>query len=351
MRNPKASRWSVGCGGVVAGVFAVGWVGITGLGTVLCYASWVEMIWVRHTYQPAPGFVERVGVSRTAGSRRGSSYTADVSYRYTVSGTVYRGDRFSVWEDWEDRPTLEARLRQFPPDTPATVWYLPSDPTRSCLDPDANNFPYLLFIFLVPFQLIAGVILWCAYHTVRTRFVGLDRSLSRAYFVVDRPDMVVARLGNGSPRFMAVVGFGITCFLSIFLIVFTVGFVCPPWVVPMVFVIAAGVGAALSVRDRLRHPPALDRFVLDRLSGRFQLGESEGVVADIREVAVVSTIRRNDDGDPEERFEVVLRMRQGPDRALFVGLFTATDAEALRGLINDRLGITGSTEGPEHGSP
>lgn len=327
----------MGCAAIIAGAFVVLWVGVTAAGTALCYGGFIKIIRVRQTYQPTPGFVERAGIDRSSGRGGGSAYNADVSYRYTVSGTTYRGDRFSVWESWGDRPTLEGRLRLFPVGAPTTVWFLPSDPTRSYLDPHAENFPYLLFVFLVPFQLVGAVIVWGVYAAARPMIVGQERSLARQYFLVDRPEKLVARLGESSHNFMGLVGFGMACFFAIFPIAITVGFNCPSWCVPAVFVIAIGTGVVFSIRDRRKHPRALDRFVLDRLTGRFRVRGVEGTAAEIAEVRVSSRTRLDSDGVKEELFDVVFRMHDGETLTLFDGLRPSEEAEMLGSMIRERL--------------
>lgn len=337
MSGAGASKRGIGCAAIIAGAFVVLWVGVTAAGTAMCYGSFLNIIRVRQSYQPTPGFVEQAGIERSAGRRSGSSYKPEVSYRYTVSGTAYRGDRFSVWENWDDQSELEKRLRLFPVGAPATVWFLPSDPTRSYLDPHAENFPYLLFVFLVPFQLISAIIFWGIYTVARTTIFGLERSLARQYFLVDRPEKLVARLGESSPRFMGLVGFGMACFFAIFPIAFTAGFNCPPWCVPVVFVIAIGTGVVFSIRDRRKHPPVLDRLIIDRLTGRFRLRAVEGPTAEIAEVRVSPRTQLDSDGEQEELFDVVFRMHTGKNLTLFDGLSSNEDAEALASMIRERL--------------
>lgn len=341
------SKWSAGCGGLILGAFVVIWLGLTGTFTAIIYGGYAEVLRVRSSYQPVQGVIERAEINRQHGSRGGSSYVADVSYRYVIGETTYRGDRFSVWEDWSEHSSLKKRLERYPTGAAVTVWVHPTEPMRSVLDPHAENFQYLLFIFLVPFQMIAAVIVYGLFGMVRSAMIGRERSLAREYFEFDRPDRFVVRVGDRAPLMYALYGFGMTCFFAIFVIAITMGSNCPAWTVPAVFLVGLVVGGYLELRDRRRNPAKKNRFVLDRLTGRFWLRTFEGHTAEVAEVCVVSRTRRNSDGEPEKRFDVVLRMVTGKDRKLIEGVESNDDAEILGAMIRERLhGSADSTPVP-----
>lgn len=78
---------------------------------------------------------------------RGSRYTPDVSYRFTVDGSAFVGNRITAEDGWsQELGLVQEQVRPYPVGAAVTVSYAPDDPATCMLKPGATIRTYLLAV-------------------------------------------------------------------------------------------------------------------------------------------------------------------------------------------------------------
>jgi hypothetical protein len=113
------------------------------------------------------GVVVRTGLARSY-SRGGDRYSLQVVYRYTIDGREYQNDRISFPETrgGGDEEYYRRRLSaKYPVNKPCVVYYNPSSPAESCLEPGTNYF-FLVLGGALSLLLLGGG-LYCLVRGIR----------------------------------------------------------------------------------------------------------------------------------------------------------------------------------------
>jgi Protein of unknown function (DUF3592) len=153
-------------------------IGVLPLGLGIKAAHWVigdswqglaSLNWAK-----TEGVVIRTGLARSY-ARGGDQYSLQVLYRYTIDGGEYQNDRISFPETrgGGDEDYYRQQLNtKYPVNKPCVVYYNPSNPAESCLEPGAN------YLFLVMGSamslLLLGGGLYCLVRGIRGFMRGPD---------------------------------------------------------------------------------------------------------------------------------------------------------------------------------
>lgn len=129
------------------------------------------------TWEKAEGIIVRTGLDKSWYSTRGGQqYSLQVVYRYTVDGKEYQNDRISFFETRgggsEDYYQQQLDTK-YPRNCPHVVYYNPSNPAESCLEPGANYFYLTLGLVILPLVIFGGSL------CIRQGLRGLEETKNR----------------------------------------------------------------------------------------------------------------------------------------------------------------------------
>ena len=113
-------------------------------------------------------------------------YLADVTYRYTVEGTVYYGERVQFGDDGGFEPIARLIVETFPVHRQIVVRFDPEDPDESVLWLSLPALTWLLFVFgvLATASSLSALVLYYRGRRLRHRdrnFQLADRSINREH--------------------------------------------------------------------------------------------------------------------------------------------------------------------------
>ena len=212
---------------------------------------------------------------------KAGTYAPRIRYRYTVAGREYLGQQYDfAGGSSSDSSYAERAVSENPPGKAVTVYYDPGNPSQAILHLEAPGISYCMLLFLQPFILIGlGAIGWCATLPLAqkrlNKFFRGDASPPwniPGWGVMERDfDGLVLR-GRRSlfaPLGYFLLGYGITCFLSIFVVVFLFhGFGdANVAAIRWAFIVAGCVGAA-ALLWRLFSSDGTSRVVIDPINKR-----------------------------------------------------------------------------------
>lgn len=191
-------------GRIAAGGFALVFVGFWSLLTLLFDGFIVYGVArqvVALTYATAPGQItsSRVEMHPGASGTRGGgpTWSAEVSFRFTVAGREYTSDRwrYSSWST-DDSAAAQRIVARYPAGSQATVRYNPRNPADAVLAAGVQEMDAILLLFMTPFNavmlggwiILAGLIggigpfaprpmgarIWEAGEETRVRLMGMS---------------------------------------------------------------------------------------------------------------------------------------------------------------------------------
>jgi|GEM_PF-2493197 len=245
-------------GGLVVGtlfllVFALPWCGITGLFTISAIRPLWEQSQAKQSYVEGTGVVEESEVEARR-DEDGTQYKPIVRYNYEVDGEAYTSDRVAFDGGWSsgDHSDADRICRKYPRDAKIKIWYDPGDPSKAVLEIESVGMSWFLLIFLQPFWTVGiGLILAVVLAVLSSRPVNrffqtdlsalLDKSSETTLMnrgnsndqsgLVRIPGWGILRVdpdGHHFRRrrnyrkllFAAGMGYGLSFFLSIFILAF-----------------------------------------------------------------------------------------------------------------------------------
>jgi hypothetical protein len=142
----------LGVGGVIfLTVFGLFWWGMVGLFDVLLVSGcWRQARATR--YATTTGVVTQSNV-RSTRSGKSTNYVADLRYRYEVAGRPLSGTRYRYDFANADQKSAYAMVAARPVGAQVTVYYDPTHPADSLLQPGLDGGDLFFAMFLVPFNL------------------------------------------------------------------------------------------------------------------------------------------------------------------------------------------------------
>jgi len=267
-----------------AAAFTLFWCAITGVFVGFVGCTFYKSYDAQKRFVTTEGEVLASKVKRHEGdSDSGPTYEALVKYRYTVDGSEYTSMRYSYGSmASSDRSHAAAVVKAHPKGRRVTVWYDPRKPAEAVLHVRVPTDHYFLLLFLQPFILVGlGGIVFTVTVPYRHRRAQnfLAGEIRTPWEIPEWGTLCDSARGmvlhrSRSPIFAFAMGYGLTCFLSIFIVgFFFAGFSEPdPAVIGIAILIAAGVGIlamTVSLRRRRAH------FEIDDLAGTLHLKSSK----------------------------------------------------------------------------
>jgi hypothetical protein len=237
-------------------LFALFWCAITGVAVGFVGVTVWRHLDAQRRFESTMGVVVSSRVKSHSGSKS-TTYSADIRYRYTVAGQEYTSSGYSFSEMSSSGGGYSRSLvDRHPPGKRVTVYYDPENPASAVLATEVPPMMWFLSLFLQPFILVGvGLVGALVVWAVRRRRI-------RAFLAEPlRPPCTIpawGRLEMGrdgytvrpapavlGPLMAFAGGYGVACFLSIFVVAFASGgFEGDPRAVRVAFVVAAGVGVA-----------------------------------------------------------------------------------------------------------
>lgn len=201
-----------------------------------------------------------VTVSRVDAPRRGKNgpnYRPVIEYDYEVAGAKLHGDQRRAWEiglsGTSARRAVQRIVGRYPAGQTVTVYYSPTDPQHSVLEPGIAGIEHVAALFAMPFNMIMLGIWAIAFMSWRAPTHSTGRCVS------ERGDSCEVIVRNGPVVVPALAAMGGLAFASLFITVFTMGFEPPLGFMYVVWsiVFVGGVIAAI-VGSRWRQTLRLD---------------------------------------------------------------------------------------------
>ena len=282
------------------------WCGITGVFLGLALHSLLKHRDAQRRFHTVEGEVIASKVKEESGED-GSTYKPLVKYRYAVDGVEYTSMRYS-YSTWSSSGGSWANsvVRKHPAGQKVTVYYDPDEPSEALLHLDVPSMSYFLLLFMQPFVTVGlGLIAY-------TISIPINHARSRAF--VSEPSVLPESIpGWGSARremggwtirgglawyapFVALAGgYGLTCFVSIFVVL--LGFGGPEELEPRIalyaMAIAGGVGLLALVYALLKRTRKANLFVDSQLRKFSLTGPNRDVNLRFDDIAgwTVRTIR------------------------------------------------------------
>jgi hypothetical protein len=249
---------SQGCAGYAFLIFfTVFWCGITGVFVGFLGHGVYRTLDAQRRFAETQGTVLRSGVATHTDSEGGTSHRFEVRYRYEVGGQAFEADRYAFGAMGSDSGSGSRRAgslaASLPSGTVVRVYYDPHLPSRAVLSRTLDPTLAFLFLFLQPFILIglgmlAGCVSWPLTRRAFDRFIHAADTPSAIPSwgrIVRTPHGFLVRphLGLAGVIGAAAAGYGLCCFLS----VFVVGIVFGGFSHPRLPVVGAALAVAVAV--------------------------------------------------------------------------------------------------------
>ncbi|WP_254510643.1 DUF3592 domain-containing protein [Anatilimnocola floriformis] len=271
----------------------------------------------------------------------GSSYKAEVEYRYEVNGRPFEGKRIRYDAVSIGEAHAQATVSKYLPGNAATVHYDSAAPEEAVLELGLDSANLLVLLFLVPFNAVALGFVAGACAWIRSRQLG--RPMMGVYFRNDVLGQTI-RLYEISPALAALMAGGGTGFVSVF------AFLLITMLLPSDVAIALGWIATIAAAvwgwwfarrkyTEIRRDPLRSRIEL-----RSPNGVSYSVAhEDLQPVTYSRQESKDSDGDRVEKFPLTLPFfdsaTQSPSSLTLPEQSNEADAELFTKWLNSMLGL------------
>ncbi len=231
--NRMSGGKSMGVVGLLC--FTLFWCGITGVFVGIMGVTAYRVVDAKMRFLPAEGTVTASRIVTSRGSKGGTNYKPEVKYRYAVGGREYQSDRyeFMPMSSSSGRTSSQAVVAAHAPGTKITAYYDPVRPESAVISRDVPDMLIFMALFLQPFILIGLGMLLATAAAGRTIFLSRrfrHGSARRPPWPVpgwgvlnQEPGGEFVLRGGGRAAAAAgafAVGYGLTCFLSMFVVAF-----------------------------------------------------------------------------------------------------------------------------------
>jgi len=341
-------------------LFTLFWCAITGIFAGFVVRNFYRSYDARYRYAAVDAVVLASEVQSSHDSD-GTTYGYGIRYRYAVQGTDYESDRYAFGQSKssDGHSRAQALTRRHPVGSYLTAYYDPANPAQAVVNRQIDPTMKFLVLFLQPFLLIGigmlGACIWLpASRVFMRRFTHADVTFPwrvPTWGVLRKEEngryVLQPRKGAGSVLLALAMGYGLTCFASVFLVgIFGGGFGAPKTSViegALVLALVVGVAAAWLTICKGRRKPLL---VVDTFNRRVSLeGPGDRVevrFSDLQAWVVGETdnhSRFRQEGAPAQVPLLSLRSANGQETPVHVftasedaSLIAARSAEVLAGL-------------------
>ena len=285
-RTPKAE---VGLPKKMLGVFlfTTFWCGITSVFIVISVGAILKHMDAKKRFLSTAGVVVSSEIRTHSGED--TTYSPHIVYRYSVDGQEYTSDRYMYGEgSTSDHNGVAEIVAKYPARASIMVYYDPLKPSESLLHLDVPGLHYFLLLFLRPFILIglAGIGYFFVLPFQHGRMKRFLESGPKTGPPWEIPTWGVLQADGGGwsiqPRTSRatsaltalVMGYGIACFLAMFIVIFSGGSAHPaPRQVALGFEAALFVGVMSAVTTLIRGENKARLFIDPRI-GELSLSSS-----------------------------------------------------------------------------
>lgn len=326
-------------GGIFLGIFGLFWCSFVFF--VDGMLTWQAVRQVRaSSYATTTGTITHSEL-KVSHDSDGTSYSPEVSYRYTISGRQIDGKRIRYDESSLGAAYSKAIVDRYPTGKAVPVHYNAAAPQEAVLEQGLAFTNLAVVLFLTPFNAVAfvfsgGVLAW-----LRSKQLG--RPILGVYFRDDVLGQTI-RIYSSSPTLVAIAAAGGTGFLSIF------GCLLLSMMIPLEFAVALGWIATLGVTV-FAWWYARKKFTeirRDALRSRIELRSPDGLsysVAqeDLQPVRFSHRVSKDSDGDRVEKYPMNLPFfdpaSQVQKELTLPEQTTAADAQQFATWLNGVLGV------------
>jgi hypothetical protein len=205
--------------------------------------------------------------------RKGTSYSADIQYRYEVNRHSYSGSRFRYGTTASDQGTALEAVTAHKVGSQTRVYFNPGNPEEAVLSPDLQGSDLILLLFLMPFNMVmAG--LWTALGAWLRQMI-FHPVAGGVKLIIDGPRTSI-RLPQYGALLLGMGVTGILSFISIFIVGFSTGFRPSVTVACLALLLVIGAGVAAYLWQWSKIHSGEDDLVLDETSATITLPKTFG---------------------------------------------------------------------------
>jgi len=241
-----------------AAFFTLFWCGLTGVFVGFVAHAMYKSYDARRRFTSVGGHVIASKVKTVSDSDGDDTYKPLIKYGYAVAGQEYTSTRYAFGAfSTSNHGGASEIVKAHPPGKEIIVWYDPRDPSQAVLCLETSSMHYFLLLFLQPFILVGlGGIFYTltipSRHGINQNFLSRPMRLPwsiPSWGTLRRGIRGIALYYKPKALMSFVMGYGLTCFLSMFVVAIYHGAIrgdldhLPTSTIGSVFTIAAGVGA------------------------------------------------------------------------------------------------------------
>lgn len=257
-------------------VFGALWCTLTIAFDVMAVRGLYRQCRAANSFTPVPATVISSRIDESSDSE-GTSYTPVVTYRYSVGGRTYTGERYSFGLSPGGHAFASRVVNSHPPGAATTVHVDPADPAVAVLDPVLRGWHVYVLVFLAPFNAAMLLGAGAAWRRLRAR------AGAGAIVLDDDGRRAVLRPSEISPAGVGVAVFGAVGFVLSFGMIFWGGSISVEGASALLGVtLACGVLAGVKTAAASRRGDY--DLVLDRVGGRLRLTAGQARKAGAREI-------------------------------------------------------------------
>jgi hypothetical protein len=218
-----------------------------------------------------------------------STYKPNIKFNYSVAGQEYSGDRYRYGQCASNDRSASQIVAEHPIGKQVAVYYNPSHPDDSLLQPGLEGCDLFLAMFMLPFNLVMFGIWWAVGRNAWGRLFASPAGGAKVW---DDGFQVRVRLSQLQPLACAAIATGLLAFGATFVVGFGFGGFHPTMaVMQVVWIVILLGGAAAYVGSRRKLAQGDSDLVIDVTAQQIALprtmGRSANLVIPIRDITQV----------------------------------------------------------------
>lgn len=247
------------------------------------------------------GHIIHSELTRSTGSKGGTTYGVDIRYRYQIGDQSFESKRYRT-TDWttSDSAWARAAVAKHSVGSEATIFYNPTNPKQALLLPGLDGSDLMLALFLTPFNVVMLGLWSLVFGQLNTN----ARAVAGGVDIIPDGRLTRIRLPRWSAMAAGMVSVGAVAFVSIFLLAFTTGFHPSLMIAGEALIAAYGAGAFVYAWQRQNILLGKDDLIIDEAARTLELpltfGRKNRVTIDFSDISAVSVktlIHTSDNGN------------------------------------------------------
>lgn len=264
-----------------------------------------------------------------------TSYKAKIKYAYSVNGKEYTGDRLTYGMEFSSHSIAKRTVAAHPAESQIDIYYNPSNPRDSLLEPGLNGVNLFAFIFMLPFNAIMLGIWQLAWSFRRKLPAG-------GVNLIETPGRTRVRLATITPLIAACATTGGLAFFSCFALAF--GTELQTWLVASVLGSIVVIGAVVyGVRRAKMNSGDMD-LVIDDAAHAVVIptgaGRKEPIgisLADVAQIRISSPLPKDSDESPRYLVSLYWKSDKNTRDTVLLETYSAEKAIRFAEWLGDRL--------------